>query len=132
MMTTETAVLDQPVEGLGDTLDETKLATFKAHVLAAIKGAVPGQEPFRHLYIEDILPQTLYDAVRARMFHHKYQSKLLDRAQDSHLYTNKRFSLVRNMDVETQYFRPFSKMRRSSRPLSTSFSLPPIRRWPTR
>ena len=82
-----------------------RLAEFKARVIGAIEQAEPGSEPFRHLYVEHILPAELYDAVRARMFRHKYESALLDRTQDSEKFVNKRFSLVDNQDIETQYLR---------------------------
>jgi Capsular polysaccharide synthesis protein len=90
---------------LGDKIDPTHLSEFKQYTIRAIESTVPGEKPFRHLYIEHVLPHVLYTAVRSRMFQHKYNSALLDRTQDSDQFVNKRFSLVKNEDIETQYLR---------------------------
>lgn len=90
---------------LGTRLDERKLTEFKEYVIQAVERAEPGLEPFRSLFIEHIFPEELHKAIKARMFQHKYNSTLIDRTQDSEKFVNKRFSLVQNEDVETQYIR---------------------------
>ncbi len=89
---------------LGEQIDTLIFAEFKSHVLIAIEHAKPGNDPFRHLYVENILPEVLYNGLREKMLKHKYQSTLLDRTQDSTEFTNKRFSLAQNQDIEVQYF----------------------------
>lgn len=91
------------LSALGAQIDPVRLGAYKAHILNAVRGVTVDFKPFGHMYIENILPEELHDAVRTQMFRHKYGSKLLDRPQDSELFVNKRFSLVGNTDVETQY-----------------------------
>jgi hypothetical protein len=88
---------------LGESIDPLKMATFKAHIIKSVEAVETSFDPFGHIYIEHILPEELYSAVRAHMFRHKYESTLLDRPQDSELFVNKRFSLVGNTDLETLY-----------------------------
>lgn len=84
-------------------INESILTRFKAEVIANIERTEAGREPFRHLYIEHILPPSLYEALRTKMLQHKYKSTLQARLQDNQKFVNKRFSLVDLNDVEVQY-----------------------------
>jgi hypothetical protein len=68
------------------------------HVLSRIRQTAPGEHPFRHAYIERILPDDVYDAVHAHMLSCKYGGDVQDRGQDSAAFTNKRTNLFESED----------------------------------
>jgi hypothetical protein len=78
-------------------------AAYKEHILRRVEEAVIGITPFNHLFIEGILPDDLYAAVKRKAFHYKQHAQLLPRLQDNKAFTNDRYSLVDNDDIETRY-----------------------------
>jgi len=68
-------------------------AYCRAHVLARIAETHPGDEPFRHLFIDEIFPEILYNQIREHMLDCKYNGKIQDREQDNPAFINKRFNL---------------------------------------
>jgi hypothetical protein len=59
-------------EGAGDA------PSVRAHLLERIAAAQPGTEPYRHLYIENVLPDGFYELIRAHML----AAKALERSKD--------------------------------------------------
>lgn len=82
-----------------------KFDAYKAHVLNRIEQAPIGRTPFHHVFIEGIFPVDLYAAIKKKAFHYKHHAQMLPRLQDNKAFTNDRYSLVDNDDIETQYVR---------------------------
>jgi len=78
---------------------------YKKHVLTTIRDAAVSPHPFFHLFIEGIFPAQLYDAIHARALHYKSHEARQPRQQDSKDFTNERYRLFDNDDVETSYIR---------------------------
>jgi hypothetical protein len=78
---------------------------YKAHILDRVGQTPIGRTPFHHLFIDGILPDDLYAAVSRKAFQYKQHAQLLPRLQDNKAFTNDRYSLVGNDDIETQYLR---------------------------
>jgi hypothetical protein len=66
----------------------------KAHVLRRINHCQVGTEPYRHMFIDNILPEPAYAALRQHMLRHKHGNHVRPRRQDNPLYVNRRYSLV--------------------------------------
>lgn len=64
------------------------------HICARIAQSELGERPFFHLYVENIFPPAIYQAVRAFMLAGKHGSKLQQRTQDSPDFQNKRFNIA--------------------------------------
>ena len=85
--------------------DKQNFELYKSHILNKIESHSVGQEPFYHIYIENIFPMDLYEAIKERMLHYKYSDELQSRQQDSSKFVNNRYNLANNDDIETQYIR---------------------------
>lgn len=85
--------------------DKQKFELYKSHIINKIESHSVGQEPFYHMYIENIFPKDLYVAIKERMLHYKYSDALQSRQQDSSKFVNNRYNLANNDDLETQYIR---------------------------
>ncbi len=72
----------------------TDLEVLRDHLLARIRAAPAGHDPFRHLYIEDLFPDRFYEALRAHMLAAKSERRTEDRHQDNPRFKTGRFNLV--------------------------------------
>lgn len=88
-----------------EAADMFDLDAMRAHLLGRITATDCGVEPFRHLFVEEILPPQLYDALKAYMLLHKDGDKVLDRRQDSAKFVNKRLNLSAVDDPAVNAFR---------------------------
>ena len=80
-----------------------KFQEYRDNILSRINQGNVTKEPFYHLYIEQILPVELYDLVKAKAYYYKDQAFLKYRNQDNKEFSNPRFNLMENDDLETQY-----------------------------
>jgi hypothetical protein len=76
-----------------------------AHVIERIGATQPGQEPFRHLYVEDVLPDEFYELLRAHMLAAKARVREEDRRRDSSGKALGRFHLLGCKDPVISTFR---------------------------
>jgi hypothetical protein len=78
---------------------------YKAHTLGRLEEAAIGRVPFHHLFVEQIFADDLYTAIRQKAYYYKHHAQLLPRLQDNKAFTNDRYNLVGNDDLETRYVR---------------------------
>jgi hypothetical protein len=88
-----------------ETPRESLHSRCRSHVLSRVREAETGVQPFRHIFIEHILPPDVYDAVRAHMLCCKYSDSVQDRHQDNPEFMNKRYNLVGNTDEAVECVR---------------------------
>jgi lipopolysaccharide biosynthesis glycosyltransferase len=69
-------------------------ALVRAHIMERVAATEPGSDPFRHMYIEGIFPESYYNALLAYMQSRKHTGAVEDRRQDSSTFVTKRFNLV--------------------------------------
>lgn len=74
-------------------LGEDAVARCRSHVLARLGATDVREQPFYHLFIEEIFPSDFYTALRAHMLECKGCETVDDRAQDSATFMNRRHSL---------------------------------------
>ncbi len=72
--------------------DSEKRECVKAHVLSRTSATPAGTTPFRHLYIEQILPSEFYDELKNYSSSCRDGEDLQSRGQDSKLYQNTRYN----------------------------------------
>lgn len=94
-----------PLDLADEAAEVFDLGDMRAHVLSRIATTDCGVEPFRHLFVEDILPPQLYEALKSYMLLHKDGDKVLDRRQDSAKFVNKRLNLSAVDDLAVNAFR---------------------------
>jgi hypothetical protein len=74
-------------------LREDAVARCRSHVLARLGATEVREQPFYHVFIEEIFPADFYTAMRAHMLECKHRETVADRAQDSATFVNRRHSL---------------------------------------
>lgn len=75
-------------------LDPDTLRAWRRHVGTVVARCPVAVRPFHHLFVEDVLPAPLYEALRRLMVAGKYGGRLQERRQDSAAWVNSRRSLV--------------------------------------
>jgi hypothetical protein len=99
--------------------------SIRAHVLGRIAAAQPGTEPFRHLYVEDILPDDVYETLRAHMLAAKARVRDDDRRRDNSGKALGRFHLLGCDDPVISTFRAVFSDREVITALAAKFYLDP-------
>lgn len=94
--------------------------SIRAHVLEKIAATPPGTEPFRHLYVEEILPNDFYEALRAHMLAAK-----ADRRQANPWKATARFNLMKCQDPVISSFRAVFSDREVITALAEKFYMDP-------
>ena len=103
----------------------TPLSLAIEHVLARIDETRVGEIPFWHCFVERVLPDWLYDDLRALMLEKKYGSQTQERRQDSALFVNTRFNLVGSEDEAVVLFRAIFEDERVKERLFALFYVDP-------
>ena len=78
---------------------------YRDYVLNQIKSHSVGKSPFYHMFIDEILPQKLYDEIFQLMVNQKYGGNLQERIQDNKEFVNKRFGLSDTTNVAVVYLK---------------------------
>ena len=68
------------------------------HVMSQLEQAKVGEDPFYHLFVEEIFPSDFYASLRSHMIACKHGDDVKDRQQDSQSFLNKRTNLFDNND----------------------------------
>ena len=92
---------DQLAAGQTVAAAEARAQSFnqcRDHVLSRIRGAKPGEHPFRHLFVEQIFPADFYAAVRRQLLECKYGDELQERTQDNGAFLNRRYNIFDSHD----------------------------------
>jgi hypothetical protein len=69
---------------------------YKSHILKKISETTIGEDPFYHLYLENFLPEDLYNLIKSKSI--EYKLKSINRKQDNKLFETKKFSLSESKD----------------------------------
>lgn len=93
-------VLGRPLPSLGE-----EFAEIKAHVLKRISETETGEQPFRFLYIDTLLPQPFYDALFAQMREFRSPERMVVRNQDNAAFQNRRYPLADEPAPTVRQFR---------------------------
>ena len=85
--------------------EERSLDMDESYVLARLDESAVGKSPFYHLFVENVLPRPLYDALRSAMIAHKNGPNIQERHQDSGEYVNQRLNLFESTEPVIDRFR---------------------------
>ncbi len=96
-----------------------------AHLLGRIAATPAGDAPFRHLFVEEVFPEPLYEALRAHMLAAKHERRTEDRHQDNPQFLTARFNLVGCDDEVIRAFRTAFSDRQVISALAAKFFLDP-------
>ena len=95
----------KPPQGSDDRGAAKDVEGVRAHLLERLAATAPGEEPFRHLYLEDVFPERFYERLRAHMLAAKAERRTEDRHQDNPGFKTGRFNLVDCDDAVIAAFR---------------------------
>lgn len=77
---------------------------YKEYTLNKINEAKVGEEPFYHMYIEDILHEDLYKALKEKSDYYNNSRYLTTRLQDNKSFVNNRYSIAYSKDSVLKTF----------------------------
>jgi len=77
---------------------------YKEYTLNKINESTVGEEPFYHVYIEDILHEDLYKSLKDKSNYYNDSKYLLTRLQDNKSFVNNRYSIADSTDSTLKTF----------------------------
>lgn len=98
---------------------------LKNHVLKRLLKSCVGEQPYYHMYIEEILPKELYSDMKSIMIEKKNGGWSSDRNQDNPNFSNRRYNLISDSSPAVEVFHKIFSSIEIKKALIDKFYLSP-------